>query len=401
MKFLLLILLTFSILNAFEWIPICTEDIEIYDLSQHYFGYPRVLACEDGLLLENGEEWIQVNSGLPVWNVLHFSNHEFLLVQGNGSYSDGVYIFNENTLEFEVVEWIVFPNFLVQVSDQEYYVGAYNGLFKSIDGIAWEEVAHFSGMNCEDMVFWDNQYAVSVSGNIFGVHYSGDYGQTWNSPSAGCPLITDMSFRIDSKLFGIFPGVSNSSGLWSSTDYGSSWQIEFYSDSLSCANSDMNGNTFVGWEEDLGVAMWLDDTIIPMNEGLQDLSINNLFVNPIMSIIHIMAFTDRGAFMLSDYQTSSENMLPKPEITLSNYPNPFNPTTIISFETSNLNELSQIEIYNLKGQKIKAIPVTLSGVEGYGIWNGTDQSNNPVSSGTYYYKLNISNSPIKKMMLFK
>jgi len=400
MKFLLLILLTFSILNAYEWIPICTEDIAIHDLSQHYFGYPRVLACEDGLLLENGEEWIQVNSGLPVWNVLHYSNYEFLLVQGDGSYSDGVYIFNENTMEFEVIEWIVFPNFLVQISDQEYYVGAYNGLFKSIDGLTWEEVTHFSGMNCEDMVFWDNHYAVSVSGNIFGVHYSGDYGQTWNTPLAGSPCITDMSFRMDSKLFGIFPGVSDSSGLWSSTDHGSSWQIEFFSDSLSCVNSDMNGYTFVGWEENGGVARWTNNTLIPMNDGLQVLSINNLFVSPIMSVIHIMAFTDMGAYMLSDYQTSSENILPEPEITLSNYPNPFNPATTITFEIkSQIKKDTELVIYNLKGQKVKQYSIFNN--QSSITWNGTDQSNNLVSSGIYYYTLNIPNSPVKKMVMIK
>ena len=60
MKFLLLILLTSSLLYAYEWNPIIEENIEIYDLSQHAIGYPFVLACEDGLLIGNGEEWIQL-----------------------------------------------------------------------------------------------------------------------------------------------------------------------------------------------------------------------------------------------------------------------------------------------------------------------------------------------------
>jgi len=92
-------------------------------------------------LLKNGEEWIQINSGLPVLNLLHYSDHEFLLVQGNGTDSDGVYIFNENTLEFEVVEWIYSPNFLVfNLTDQEYYIGAYNGLYKSNDGVVGKKL---------------------------------------------------------------------------------------------------------------------------------------------------------------------------------------------------------------------------------------------------------------------
>ncbi len=146
-------------------------------------------------------------------------------------------------------------------------------------------------MNCEDIVFWDNHFAVSVASNIYGVYYSDDHGSTWNTPVAGCPLITDMSFRNDSKLFGIFPDQSNSSGLWSSIDFGASWQIEFYSDALSSVINDMHGITFVGWEAEQGVAMWSNEAITPMNEGLPDLSINNLFVSPIMSIIHIMALS--------------------------------------------------------------------------------------------------------------
>jgi hypothetical protein len=407
MKYFLLILLTFSFLYAYEWIPICTEDFEIYDLSQHDFGYPFVLACEDGLLLQNGEEWVQVTSGLPVWDILHFSDHEFLLVQGDGTYSDGVYIFNENTQEFEVIEWIYYPNFLVyNWQYQEYYVGAFDGLYKSSDGIVWEEVAYFSDMNCEDLVFWDNYYAVSVSSNIFGVYYSDDYGQSWNEPTADCPFITDMAFRNDSKLFGVFPNTSDSSGLWSSTDFGYTWQNEFYSDSLSCVNNDMNGYTFVGWEESNGVARWSDGTLFPLNEGLQNQSINNLFVSPIMSIIHIMAFTDRGAYMLSDYQTSSENILLLPDVILSNYPNPFNPSTTITFEAnSETTESAELVIYNLKGQKTKTLPVILSDaqhrIEGSVLWNGDDEIGNPVSSGIYYYKLNIPNSPINKMLLIK
>jgi len=71
-----------------------------------------------------------------------------------------------------------------------------------------------------------------------------------------------------------------------------------------------------------------------------------------------------------------------------NYPNPFNPTTTISFEFPINIENPVIEIYNLKGQKIKTFHVILSGVEGQTsvVWNGTDENNQPVSSGIYFYK---------------
>jgi len=87
---------------------------------------------------------------------------------------------------------------------------------------------------------------------------------------------------------------------------------------------------------------------------------------------------------------------------LTNYPNPFNPTTTISFSIQNENEVD-ISIYNLKGQKVKILPVILSGDEGSASWNGDDESGKPVSSGVYMYKLNVNGTTvaIKKCLLLK
>ncbi len=95
--------------------------------------------------------------------------------------------------------------------------------------------------------------------------------------------------------------------------------------------------------------------------------------------------------------------LPIANYNLRNYPNPFNPTTTILFSlTIEITENTEIIIYNLKGQKVKTIPVILSGDEGSGIWNGTDDSGKSVSSGIYFYKLRAGDfQQVKKMMLLK
>ncbi len=91
---------------------------------------------------------------------------------------------------------------------------------------------------------------------------------------------------------------------------------------------------------------------------------------------------------------------------LSNFPNPFNPSTKISLSLPMVNtENTEIQIFNIKGQKIASIPVTLSGVEGRKevIWSGTDNYQNQVSSGVYLYRI-VSDgfvSKTKKMMLIK
>ncbi|MDA3812618.1 MAG: T9SS type A sorting domain-containing protein, partial [Candidatus Cloacimonetes bacterium] len=104
--------------------------------------------------------------------------------------------------------------------------------------------------------------------------------------------------------------------------------------------------------------------------------------------------------------TSSDEELPIVNSALRNYPNPFNPTTTISFSVTQTSSFVNLEIYNLKGQKVKEFDVILNGVEGESnsiVWNGTDSNDQPVSSGIYLYQLNVDNKTVanKKMLLMK
>jgi len=87
-----------------------------------------------------------------------------------------------------------------------------------------------------------------------------------------------------------------------------------------------------------------------------------------------------------------------------NYPNPFNPTTTISFEfTTEHTEITELIIYNMRGQKVKQlVKGQLSPGEHSFIWNGTDDEGKNVSSGLYLYKLKVGDQEYsKKMLLFK
>ncbi len=87
---------------------------------------------------------------------------------------------------------------------------------------------------------------------------------------------------------------------------------------------------------------------------------------------------------------------------LRNYPNPFNPTTTISFNlTTEHTENMELIIYNIKGQKVKQLSA-ISGQQSV-FWDGTDENNKLVSSGIYLYKLNIDEKTksLGKMLLMK
>ena len=91
------------------------------------------------------------------------------------------------------------------------------------------------------------------------------------------------------------------------------------------------------------------------------------------------------------------------KISLSNYPNPFNPTTTIAFSLPD-KAIIDISIYNIKGQKVKTIlNEQLSSGEHTAIWNGADKSNRAVASGVYFYRLTVNGKGVKanKCLLLK
>jgi hypothetical protein len=85
-----------------------------------------------------------------------------------------------------------------------------------------------------------------------------------------------------------------------------------------------------------------------------------------------------------------------------NYPNPFNPETTISYSVKGTQPVV-VEIYNTKGQKVKTLVNEAKATGNYKVnWNGTDENNQKVSSGVYFFKMNAGKySASKKMILMK
>ncbi len=108
------------------------------------------------------------------------------------------------------------------------------------------------------------------------------------------------------------------------------------------------------------------------------------------------------------FVSAGEEEVPKQQITMYNYPNPFNPSTTIYFTAKGAGD-AELMIYNIKGQKIKNLEcdeslVTRADGVGYSIpWNGTDENNQPVSSGIYFYKLKVNGNTeaVRKCLLLK
>ena len=87
-----------------------------------------------------------------------------------------------------------------------------------------------------------------------------------------------------------------------------------------------------------------------------------------------------------------------------NYPNPFNPTTTISFSVAQTSSLVTLDIYNIKGQKVKQlVSDQLSAGQHTVTWDGKDENGKSATSGIYFYQLKAEKdfSKTKRMILLK
>ena len=119
--------------------------------------------------------------------------------------------------------------------------------------------------------------------------------------------------------------------------------------------------------------------------------------------LHVL-FNDGSGNFLEDPQTLIDNFeIQSPNVLLSNYPNPFNPSTTIEFSINNDSKID-LSIFNIKGQKIKTLSQNEFTKGNHSvIWNGHDEFGNSVGSGIYYYKLSVNGKTeaVKKCLLLK
>ncbi|MBD3333757.1 T9SS type A sorting domain-containing protein [candidate division GN15 bacterium] len=85
-----------------------------------------------------------------------------------------------------------------------------------------------------------------------------------------------------------------------------------------------------------------------------------------------------------------------------NYPNPFNPSTVISYELPRRADV-RLTIYNVLGQMVTTL---IDGTQAAGrydvIWDGNDESGGSVATGVYFYRLSTEDfTASRKMLLVK
>ena len=97
-----------------------------------------------------------------------------------------------------------------------------------------------------------------------------------------------------------------------------------------------------------------------------------------------------------------EVFIPRTTQLYANYPNPFNPTTTISYDLTKASEVS-LTVYNMLGQKIKTLEMGQKS-EGHHkvFWDGTNDEGKIVTNGIYFFTIKAGDfQQTNKMIMLK
>ncbi len=258
--------------------------------------------------------------------------------------------------------------------------------------------------------------------NGFEIHYSIDYGYSFP-----IEIYIDSTIAGD-QIAGFYPRLSRGTEqgevylitwhlphnyyIYRSTDYGQSFELKYQSEPIA----------YWIWSVYYTAGREPGSFYIMMH-SYDDLGIGT-YLKIFYSNDYAETFTEYFHHLTEDYFVSVEDQpinQPSQEITLNNFPNPFNPSTTISLSlTTEITEDTKLIIYNLKGQKVKDLSPSLchgeffdklrtGSIEPRGetnysvIWNGKDDSDKSVCSGIYFYKLKVNDKTkaVKKCLLLK
>lgn len=112
-----------------------------------------------------------------------------------------------------------------------------------------------------------------------------------------------------------------------------------------------------------------------------------------------------GTTLITSVEQDINPIIPQLQILLNNYPNPFNPYTIISFSIPHdlTNSFVELKIYDINGSLVKTlVNENLPAGNYLTKWEGDNISGTKVSSGIYIYSLRVGDRAVNnKMSLIK
>ena len=164
---------------------------------------------------------------------------------------------------------------------------------------------------------------------------------------------------------------------------------------------DQNGETHLMWSKDFSANnLWGSRLyLIPAGQDILDLFIWETSDPAIRDNWGYISH-ERVPVPVSNTDATAPVVLPA---TITTYPNPFNPSTTISYSLPTAGNIN-LDIFNLKGQKVKSLARDEWQTAGthQSVWHGLDEMGRPVSSGIYLIRLTTKDKSLfHKVMLMK
>jgi hypothetical protein len=402
---------------------------------------------ESGLYFssDSGNNWVRLDSSLGNGSILDLEflyggSDTFYILKGELPYSSIGKLYKTTNLGIEwelnaYLENLKISSFAVSKFNlNEFYVierigfpaGILESLYKSSNGgEKWNEIGFFPASSHGRRVTFnfsltDSNKLYAAVNDMLGTEYfyiSTNKGNTWNyisePPAVEQELITDPT--IPNRIF-MFPGYHLSE------DDGYSWTVAAsglpdVSSYLSFYSYPRNKTIFYNLRKD---GLYISNNYpiywqlvegsdsLPLNLGSQGFQywdigqLNNIFIDTLTNEIYVG--TAKGIYkknLITDVNEIIENKLLE-YILYQNHPNPFNPTTIISFQIPE-NSFITLKVYDILGNEINTL---VAEEKFYGRYQITFDGSE-LSSGVYFYVLTaITENGLriregKKMLLIK
>lgn len=408
---LLIFLSTFYLIYCQEYWEVIFEDEDnIRCIERNYLGYLYV-GTQNSLFIsfDNGSTWINTNIQSYFSSILACGDTLYSITQNS------IYISYDYGITWQNTSY---PSSAISIYRDSYdnvFAGNWIEIYKSFDNcINWQIVftdPHLGSVND----FQETPEGLFVATTDFtgggGVYRSLDQGNNWDIVGLEYHFLSSLAVNSSNELFAGSNGHFSQSvgGVYRSVNNGETWETltnQFYVNDMTI---DSQNRVYIGcdsynakvWVSDDNGESWnqIDSQIMPDEAEIDYLTILN---DNYLYAIGDIGVTNKIFRSVETTKIDNYN-LPIEKINLSNFPNPFNPSTTIEFSIQNESNIN-LSIFNIKGQKIKTLANHEFSKGTHSIdWNGDDESGNPVSSGIYYYNLKVNGKTeeVKKCLLLK
>lgn len=345
---------------------------------------------------DNGTNWTQllntINNATLIWNIKVLSNGKILAAT-----EQGIYISSDNGASWELSTLNGKDTRSIVVDSQGIiYVSTWgSGVYKSADnGNKW--TAMNTGLTNNNI----NTLAINAQGTLF----AGSFGDgVFRSNGTGWDRLTGENHFVwtlyvdgqGSLICGTY-----GSGVFTSNDNGSSWTHLALSSNLNYTygiTGDQNDNlyfiSFTG-----GVTVRNHQTGAFNMLGLSALGVSSIYINQNNQVIvgTSPGYLYKNDSPLTSVQTENTGIPAKFELN-QNFPNPFNPSTQISFAVPQKSFVS-LKIYDVQGSEVATL-VNEDKEPGFYSINFDAKK---LSSGVYFYKVIAGDfNAVRKMILLK